>query len=225
MRLLLVEDSERLRRALTRSLTKSGYAVDSAEEGKEGLWLAESNEYDVIILDIMLPGLDGMTLLRRLRERNNRTHILMLTAKDTLDDRVNGLRSGADDYLVKPFAFEELLARIQALCRRNYEQKDDVIKIGSLEIDCARKEGRCGGEVIRLTAREFRLLEYLALRQGQTVARGEIEAHIYDELAEPMSNVVDSTVCMLRKKLASFTDTPLIHTQRGFGYVLEPRET
>jgi DNA-binding response OmpR family regulator len=224
MRLLLVEDSERLRRSLTRSLSRSGYAIDAVGDGREGLWLAESNPYDVIILDIMLPGLDGISLLHELRSKGNRTHILMLTAKDTVEDRVTGLQMGADDYLIKPFAFEELLARIQALCRRSYGQKESLVAIGSLQIDTGTKDVRCGNEPVGLSPREFRLLEYLAMRQGQTVSREAIEAHIYDDMVEPMSNVVDAAIYALRKKLARFADAPLIHTRRGFGYILEARE-
>src|SRR5258706_1813683 len=134
MRVLLVEDSERLLRSVSRGLKKSGYAVDAISDGKEALWLAESNDYDVIVLDIMLPGLDGLTILERLRKAKRTTHVLLLTARDTIEDRVRGLQMGADDYLVKPFAFEELLARVQALCRRSYGQKSSQLAIGALAI-------------------------------------------------------------------------------------------
>ena len=218
MRLLLVEDSKRLLSSLTRGLRKAGYSVDATGDGREGLWYAESNDYDVIILDLMLPSMDGLTLLQRLRKQKD-THVLILTARDTVPDRVQGLQQGADDYLVKPFAFEELLARVQALCRRSYQRKNPQRTIGPLEIDLARKCVRCEGAPVDLSPREFMLLEYLALRQGEVVTRTEIEEHLYDGQVEPMSNVVDSAVCVLRRKIKH----PLIHTRRGLGYILEPR--
>ncbi len=216
MKLLLVEDSKRLLSSLTRGLRKAGYSVDATADGREGLWYAESNDYDVIILDLMLPSLDGLALLRRLRQQKD-THVLILTARDTVPDRVLGLQLGADDYLVKPFAFEELLARVQALCRRSYQRKNPQRSIGPLEIDLVRKSVRCDGSPVELSPREFMLLEYLALRQGELVTRTEIEEHLYDGQVEPMSNVVDSAVCVLRRKLKH----PLIHTRRGLGYILE----
>src|SRR5882762_8770010 len=148
MRLLLIEDSTRLQASVARGLRKAGYAVDVSGDGEEGLWLAESNEYDATILDLMLPKLDGLTLLRRLREKQNGTHVLILTAKDTVENRVNGLQAGADDYLIKPFAFEELLARVQALCRRSYQRKNPRITAGDLEIDTAARIALRRGKVI-----------------------------------------------------------------------------
>jgi DNA-binding response OmpR family regulator len=216
VRLLLIEDSKRLLSSLVRGLRKAGYSVDATGDGREGLWSAESTDYDVIVLDLMLPSMDGLTLLQRLRKQKD-THVLILTAKDTLEDRVRGLQMGADDYLIKPFAFEELLARVQALCRRSYRRKNPSLVIGPLEIDLAKKSARCDGEPLELSSREFMLLEYLAMRRGELVTRPEIERHIYDELVEPMSNVVDSAICVLRKKIRH----PLIQTRRGLGYVLE----
>jgi DNA-binding response OmpR family regulator len=224
MRVLLVEDSERLRRSLSTGFKKSGYAVDVAADGTDALWLAESNDYDVIVLDIMLPGLDGLSVLQRLRDQKRTTHVLLLTAKDTVEDRVRGLRLGADDYLVKPFALEELLARVQALCRRNYGQKSSTLVVSDLEIDATKKTAARAGHPLELTPREFALLEYLALRRGQVVSRSEIEQHIYDDLADPMSNVVDSAICALRKKISPANSPPLIHTRRGLGYILDCRE-
>lgn len=221
MRLLLVEDSRRLRESLGRALRKSGYAVDAAEDGDEGLWLAETHDYDVIVLDIMLPKLDGLTLLQRLRRGKRSSHVLLLTARDTVEDRVQGLRLGADDYLVKPFALEELLARIEALCRRAYGSKQTELTVADLCVDTLARKATRSGQPIELTAREYLLLEYLMLRRGHVVSRTEIEAHIYDELVDPMSNVVDSTICALRKKLGSAGQRPIIHTRRGHGYVLE----
>lgn len=222
MKLLLVEDSPRLQRSLVEGLRHAGYAVDVTGDGQEGLWLAESNDYDLLILDIMLPGLDGLSLLHHLRAKGKTTHVLMLTARDTVEDRVRGLQTGADDYLVKPFAFAELVARVQALCRRNYGHKQSLLRIAGLEINQSARtvQGRQGP--IELTAHEYSLLEYLALRSGQVVSRTEIETHIYDEHADPMSNVVDRAVCVVRRKLAAAGVPPMIHTRRGQGYVLDP---
>jgi DNA-binding response OmpR family regulator len=221
MRLLLIEDSLRLQGSVGRGLRKAGYAVDVSGDGEDGLWLAESNEYDVIILDLMLPKLDGLTLLRRLREKQKGTHVLILTAKDTVENRVNGLQAGADDYLIKPFAFEELLARVQALCRRRYHRKNPKIDIGDLEIDTAARVATRKGKTIELTPREFTLLEYLAVRCGEVVSRSEIEAHIYPDAADLMSNTVDSAICILRKKLGLSGVSTRIQTRRGMGYVIE----
>lgn len=226
MRLLLVEDSIRLQRTLASALRRSGYAVDIAGDGEEGLWLAESNDYDVIILDILLPKRDGLDVLRTLRAHHKLTHVLLLTARDTVNDRVAGLEAGADDYLIKPFALEELLARVQALCRRAYGSKQPRLVVTDLEIDPAALRVRRAGQPIELTSREYQLLEYLARRHGEVVSRSEIEAHIYDGKVDPMSNVVDSAICTLRKKIAvPGASRPLIHTRRGLGYVLEDTGT
>jgi DNA-binding response OmpR family regulator len=216
MRVLLVEDSPRLRRSLANALKKSGYAIDVADNGDDGLWLAETNEYDAVVLDIMLPKIDGLEVLHRLRAQGRNTHILLLTAKDTVEDRVRGLATGADDYLVKPFALEELLARVQALCRRSYGEKNPSMRVADLELNTAARIVKRGEHDIELNPREYRLLEYLAARKGQVVTRTEIEAHIYDDLTSPMSNVVDSAICGLRKKIGA----DLITTRRGLGYVL-----
>ena len=221
MRVLFIEDSTRLQRSVARGLRKAGCALDVTGDGKEGLWLAESNEYDVVILDLLLPGLDGLSPLRRLRAQERATHVLILTAKDTVEDRVRGLQAGADDYLVKPFAFEELLARVQALCRRSYQRKNPHIAIGDLRIDTAARLVTREGKTIALTPREFMLLEYLALRRGEVVPRADIEAHIYADSTDLMSNAVDSAICTLRKKITLPGAAPLIHTRRGMGYVLE----
>ena len=217
MRVLYIEDSVVLLRNVRRALRHAGFAVDTAADGAEGLALAEANEYDAIVLDVMLPQLDGLALLRRLRAAGRTTHVLLLTARDTVADRVEGLRQGADDYLVKPFALEELLARVEALCRRAYGAKGGPLRIGAFDLDFVARRLRRNGADVELTAREWRLLEYLALRRGQVVPRAEIEAHIYDELVEPMSNVVDTAVYGLRRKLGP----SLIRTRRGIGYLLE----
>ena len=219
--MLLVEDSERLRKSVGAALRKSGYAVDAAIDGEEGLWLAQSERYDAIVLDIMLPKRDGLSVVEELRRGGSAVHVLLLTARDTVDDRVRGLRAGADDYLVKPFALEELLARVQALCRRSYGVKQPCLAVGDLEIDTAMREVRRGGRPITLKPREYALLEYLALRQGEVVSRRDIEAHIYDEAVEPMSNVVDSAISVLRRRLSQAGAPPLIHTRHGHGYVLK----
>ena len=221
MKVLLVEDSARLQMSVGRALRKAGYALDVTDNGEEGLWQAEANDYDVIVLDIMLPKLDGLSLLRQLRQKGKGTHVLLLTARDSVEDRVQGLQLGADDYLVKPFALEELLARVEALCRRTYGSKQTRLVIADLEIDTMAKEVFRAGNLVRLKPREYLLLEYLARRSGQVVTRGEIEAHIYDDSVDPMSNVVESAVCSLRKKISAPNPAPLIHTRHGLGYVLK----
>jgi DNA-binding response OmpR family regulator len=220
--LLLVEDSQRLQRSLGLGLRRLGYALDIAADGAEGLRLAESHAYDVIILDLMLPELDGLSLLERLREGGGDAHVLILTARDTVDDRVRGLRRGADDFLAKPFAFEELVARIQALVRRRHGQKNPRLVVGPLEIDTAARTVSRQGAQVALTPREYALLEYLATRRGQVVSRGDIEEHLYEGRVELNSNAVDSAVCSLRRRLDPPGAASLIETRRGAGYVLRP---
>jgi DNA-binding response OmpR family regulator len=221
MRLLLIEDSPRLQRSLGTGLRRAGHAVDVVGDGVEGLSLAESTDYDLLILDLMLPGLDGLSLLRRLREQEKQTHVLILTARDTLEDRVKGLNAGADDFLVKPFAFEELLARVQALGRRRHGQKNPRIVVGAIEIDTVGRKVSRDGQLIALAPREYALLEYLAVRRGRVVTRAEIEEHLYDGRSDPMSNVVDSAICALRRRIDRAGEPSLIETRRGSGYVLE----
>ena len=221
MRVMLIEDSVRLQESVGRGLRLSGYAVDVVGNGIEGLWSAASNDYDVIILDIMLPGLDGLSLLQQLRAKGKTTHVLLLTAKDSVEDRVQGLKMGADDYLIKPFAFEELLARVQALCRRSYQRKNPCLAVGDLRIDTASRTVSRNGLPLDLTQRELMLLEYLALRSGEVVSRSEIETHLYPDHVDIMSNVVDSAVCILRKKISAPGKPPLILTRRGHGYLLQ----
>jgi len=218
MRLLLVEDSQRLQRSLTLGLKQAGYAVDVTGDGRDALWRASTVSYDVIILDIMIPSLDGLGVLRELRKTGKDTHVLLLTAKDTVEDRVKGLQEGADDYLIKPFSFDELLARVQALCRRSYVKKSPEIKIGDLTLISTKQMLLCRGKNVELLPREFRLLQLLLLRQGEVVSRSDIEAHLYDDQAEIMSNAIDSTVSLLRKKLIAAGSRTLIQTKRGFGY-------
>lgn len=220
MHVLIVEDYAPLRKAVVQGLQEAGFAVDAAVDGEEGLWYANSGTYDVIVLDLMLPGIDGLTLLKRLREGRSETHVLILTAKDTLDDRVQGLNLGADDYLVKPFAFEELLARVRALVRRKYEAKSPLIRVRDLEVDTGRRAASRGGEAIELTATEYSLLEFLALRAGKLVTRTDIWEHVYAFNSSPESNVVDVYIGYLRKKIERDGRPRLIHTRRGQGYIL-----
>jgi len=220
MRALVVEDYAPVRSAVSEGLAEHGFAVDTAADGEEGLWLAESNPYDVVVLDLMLPKLDGLTVLRRMRAKGSGAAVLLLTAKDAVDDRVRGLDLGADDYLAKPFAFAELLARVRALVRRRYDTRDPMIRIDDLEIDTTRRTVRRGGEAVTLSAREYALLEYLAMRSGQLVTRTDIWAHVYDFNSDTHSNVVDVYIGYLRKKLEREGGHKLIHTRRGQGYVL-----
>jgi DNA-binding response OmpR family regulator len=220
VKILIIEDSIRLQRSVAAALRHAGYEVDVTGDGEEGLWQAQSKEYGVIVLDIMLPGLDGLTILTRLREQGDRTPILILTAKDTVDDRVRGLRTGADDYLIKPFALEELLARIEALARRACGIESRRILAGDLEIDTLAKHVTREGQRISLAPREYALVEYLALHLDQVVSRTAIESYIYDDRVEPMSNVVDSAICALRRKLDRTGAPSLIETRRGQGYLL-----
>lgn len=221
MKLLIIEDSQRLRTTLAKALTRMGHAVDEAADGEEGEGLAKMSAYDVIILDVMLPGQDGFTLLNQWRQAGRDTPVLMLTALDGVEDRVRGLTQGADDYLVKPFALEELAARLEALTRRHHGKADSRTTLGPLEIDFAAKSVRREGEAIPLTAREFSLLEVLARRPGQVFSREQLEARLYNEEASPLSNAVDAAVYALRKKLCPGDAPALIHTRRGLGYVLE----
>ncbi len=219
MKLLLVEDMIYLRDSIATGLRKGGYAVDVASDGEEGLWMAESGDYDVLILDIMLPKLDGLALLERFRERGGESLALMLTAKDTLKDKVAGLKTGADDYLVKPFAMEELEARVEALCRRRYGVLKTVIESENLCVDLAMKEARQGDQVMPFKPREYRILEYLAMRRGEVVSRMEIEAKIYGDTDEVRSNTIESAISSIRRKLSeSGTHCP-IETRVGLGYI------
>lgn len=224
MRILVVEDYAPLRNALVKGLGEAGFAVDATGDGNEGLWYARSAQYDVIVLDLMLPGLDGLSLLATLRRERCDTHVLVLTARDTVEDRVEGLNRGADDYLVKPFSFDELLARVQALVRRRYEAKSPVVQVEDLEIDTVRKQVQRSGDAVELTAREYALLEYLALRAGQLVSRTEIWEHVYDFHDTAQSNVVDVYIGYLRRKLERPGMPRIIHTRRGQGYTLGPQK-
>ena len=221
MRILVVEDSTRLAESVRAGLRKLGHGVDLTHDGPTGLSYARCNPYDVIVLDLMLPGKDGLSVLREYREQGGEAFILILTAKDTVDDRVTGLRQGADDYLIKPFSFDEFVARVEALGRRRSDGANPVLRIGDLEVDtAARRVRRCGQEIV-LAPREYALLHLLASKQGMVVSREEIEDHLYDERTFPMSNAAQSAISSLRSRIAIDGARPLIHTRRGLGYVLE----
>ena len=220
MKALLVEDYEPLRSSLAKGLQENGYAVDAAADGEDGLWYAQSNEYDVIVLDLMLPKLDGLTLLKKLREGGSQDPVLILTARDAVSDRVRGLDLGADDYLVKPFSFDELLARVRAMVRRRYQDRNPAIEAGSLRIDTTAQRVFRDGEEVRLTAREYSLLEFLARRAGEVVSRTDIWEHLYEFDSACTSNVVDVYIGYLRRKLDIPGRPSVIETLRGRGYRL-----
>ena len=220
MRILVVEDYPTIRKAVARGLRESGYAVDETGEGEEGWWYAANNEYDVVILDLMLPGLDGLEILRRLRASGRNCQVLVLTAKDGVPDRVRGLDLGADDYLVKPFALDELLARVRALARRAYSVKNPSLQIGDLRIDTAAQRVWRGAAEVSLSPREYALLEYLAMRRGEVVSRTDIWEHVYEFKSDADSNVVDVYIGYLRRKLERPRRPVLIRTLRGRGYSL-----
>ena len=220
MRLLLAEDDARLVAVLAAGLRDEGYAVDAATDGAFALEQALVNEYDAVVLDIGLPGRDGLDVCRTLRARGVRVPILMLTARDAVRDRIAGLDAGADDYLVKPFAFDELLARLRALLRRAPALLPAVIAVGDLTVDTRAQAVARGGVPVRLTAKEFALLEYLARNAGRVVGRGDIIAHVWDDNHDPFTNAVEVYVNRLRRKLEGEGRAPLLHTRRGAGYVL-----
>ncbi|HXU45471.1 MAG TPA: response regulator transcription factor [Thermoanaerobaculia bacterium] len=221
MRLLIIEDSERLRRSLALGLKRSGFAVDAAADGEEGLAFAEINAYEAIVLDLMLPKIDGLEVLRRLRQQGNPAHVLILSALDRVADRIRGLDLGADDYLDKPFAFEELVARLRALVRRHYGEKDPIIRCRHLELDTAAKSLRSRGRAVALTPLEYSLLELLLRRRGRVLSQTEIQERLYDASAEIASNVVEVLVSTLRRKIQLPGSPSLIVTRRGQGYLIE----
>ncbi|MGA9531113.1 MAG: response regulator transcription factor [Anaerolineales bacterium] len=218
MRLLVVEDENDVRGFLIQGLTEAGYAVNEAEDGLEGFQYASSIDFDLIVLDIMLPKLDGLSLLRDLRGRGVKTPVLLLTARDGVRDRVGGLDSGADDYLVKPFEFSELLARIRALLRRPPLAADPILRVDDLELDTVRHTVRRGHTPITLTPREFGLLEFLMVNAGQVLSRTQMIEHVWDVHFAGDTNVVDVYIGYLRKKIDQGFERALIETVRGFGY-------
>jgi two-component system, OmpR family, response regulator len=218
MRLLVVEDEEDLRSSLMKALREEGYAVDGAADGPEGLYKAECSDYDAVVLDVMLPGLDGWGVLARLRA-TRKTPVLMLTARGGVRDRVRGLDSGADDYLVKPFDLSELLARLRALVRRSSSVAQSRLEIGDVVVDTAARSVSRGGEEVSLTAREYSLVEFLALRRGSVISRTMLYEHLFDENDDTLSNLLDVHVSNIRKKLGR----EFITTRRGHGYAIERR--
>ena len=220
MRVLLVEDHKPLVRALRQGLEEEGLAVDVALDGEEADFKARTSQYDAIVLDIMLPKKDGLSVLKEWRKDGIQTHVLMLTARGTLDDKVRGLDTGADDYLTKPFELEELLARLRALIRRGHQVKDPVLRVHDLELDTATRTVKRTGQPIHLTPREYALLEFLAFHRGKVVTRTMIWEHLYDEHDETTSNVVDVYIRYLRTKIDKGFDPPLILTRWGEGYLL-----
>jgi DNA-binding response OmpR family regulator len=225
MRVLIIEDYEPIRSGVAEGLREAGFAVDIAANGETGQWYALNNPYDVIILDIMLPDVDGLTILKRIRARRRDVNVLLLTAKDTPEDRVDGLDCGADDYLVKPFVFQELLARVRALVRRKYESKDPVIQVADLVVDTNSRAVRRAGRPVNLSPREYTLLEFLAMRTGQLVTRSDIWEHVYEFHSDAESNVVDVFIGRLRRKIEAEGLPKLIHTRWGQGYVLGAPES
>jgi DNA-binding response OmpR family regulator len=220
VRILLVEDNRHLSESLRRSLMDDGYAVDRAYDGEEGEAWALTYDFDAIILDLMLPKADGLTVCRNLRVQHVTSPILMLTARDTVDDRVLGLDSGADDYLVKPFALQELLARLRALLRREAEDKSAELRVGELALDPAGRQVERAGQLIRLTAKEFALLEYLMRNPSRVVTRQQAEDHIWSYDFQGSSNVVDVYIRRLRRKIDEPFEIPMLETVRGVGYRL-----
>ncbi|ACD19583.1 heavy metal response regulator transcription factor [Paraburkholderia phytofirmans] len=224
MRILVIEDELKTAAYLKKGLEESGYAVDVANDGPQGLILALEEEYDVIVLDVMLPGIDGWTVVKTLRAKRT-TPVLFLTARDDVDDRVRGLELGADDYLVKPFAFVELLARVRTLARRGPPRESELIKVGDLEMDVNRRRVKRGGTRIDLTPREFSLLQLLARRQGEVLSRTQIASYVWDMNFDSDTNVVEVAIRRLRTKIDDDFPVKLIHTVRGVGYVLELKDT
>jgi len=218
MRVLVVEDEHKIAAFIKRGLEENAYAVDVAYDGEEGYDWARSFEYDLIVLDVMLPKVDGITLCEQLRDEGNRAHILMLTARDSVDDRVAGLDAGADDYLVKPFAFRELLARLRALGRRGNEQRTTKLAVGDLTLDLLTHQADRGGHKINLSAKEFSLLEMLMRHPNQVLSRTVIAEHVWDYDFYSQSNVVDVYIRYLRRKIDDPFDIKLIQTVRGMGY-------
>jgi two-component system copper resistance phosphate regulon response regulator CusR len=208
---------------IAKGLREQSYAVDVAPDGINGLYQASINDYDVIVLDVLLPHRDGYEVCRELRQRGNTTPVLMLTARATVDDRITGFDAGADDYLTKPFSFRELLARIRALLRRDSQLRPDVLEIADLVVDSASHRVARANKEVQLTAKEYALLEYLARRRGQLVSRAEIAAHVWDDSFDHFSNTIEVYMNRLRKKIDGDHATKLLHTRRGEGYILESR--
>lgn len=220
MRLLIAEDDSQLGRSLAKGLRERAYAVDLVQDGESAVVQAVVNDYDAILLDVMLPRRDGFEVARALRARDVRAPILMLTARDRLGDKVEGLDAGADDYLTKPFEFEELLARLRALHRRQPALMPELLRVADLEVDTRRQTASRAGRTLELTTKEYTMLEFLVRHAGVVVSRADISAHVWDENHDPSSNTLEVCIGRLRRKLDAGAVTPLIHTRRGAGYML-----
>ncbi len=220
MKILVVEDDRTVGQYVKRGLEEQRYQADLVDDGMEGLRLASGGRYDIIVLDLRLPGMNGFEMLRTLRDRGNTTPVLVLTAQDSVDFKVQALRAGADDYVTKPFAFEELLARVEALGRRPKEIRDPVLRVGDLELDIATREVRRAGEMIELTPKEYTVLEYLMRHTGRVMSRTLITEYAWDYHFDPGTNIVDVVINRLRKKGDSAHQQKLVHTVRGVGYVV-----
>ena len=221
MRVLLVEDDSRIASFVAKGLRESAYAVDVSGNGTDAVYMAAVNQYDLFILDVNLPGIDGFEVARQVRASGNTKPILMLTARDAIDDLEAGLDGGADDYLTKPFEFRELLARLRALLRRHADVRPPKIVIADMEIDTVSHTVKRTGERVSLTSKEYALLEFLAINRGRVVGREEISEHVWDETFDPFSNLIEVYIKRLRSKIDSRAERPLIHTRRGAGYVLD----
>ncbi len=221
MRLLLVEDERRLSNVIKKGLVEEGFAVDQAFDGEEGQYLAETEQFDLIILDIMLPKIDGLSLCRELRKKNVKTPVLMLTAKSTTEDKVAGLDSGADDYITKPFSFIEFRSRIHALIRRSHQETSPILRVEDLEVDPLKHAVKRGEQLIDLTPKEFAVLEFLLRHKGEVISRTMITEHVWDYNFDGMSNVVDVFVVSLRKKIDGGSKIKLIQTIHGVGYKVD----
>ena len=220
MRLLLVEDDARIARFVAKGLREQAYAVDVSATGEDALYQAAVNTYDLVILDVMIPAPDGFAVCRELRKSGQRMPILMLTARDAVEDRIAGLDHGADDYLTKPFEFRELLARLRALLRRSGELRPEKITVADLVLDTGAQTAKRAGRGVTLTAKEYALLEYLARNAGRVVRRAEIAEHVWDETFDPFSNLIEVYINRVRRKIDADSPHPLLHTRRGVGYVL-----
>jgi two-component system copper resistance phosphate regulon response regulator CusR len=220
MRVLLVEDDPRIARFVSQGLREQTYAVDVTADGEDALYKASINDYDAVILDVMIPGRDGFEVCRELRATGSNVPVIMLTARDAIQDRITGLDTGADDYLTKPFEVAELLARLRALLRRGHIVRPAAIIVADLIIDTRAHSVTRGGRPVELTAKEYALLEYLAREQGRVLGRAEIAEHVWDENFDPLSNLIDVNINRLRRKIDDGFPSPLIHTRRGEGYML-----
>lgn len=220
VRVLIVEDEKRMSSFIQRGLKEEGYVVDVAFDGEQGLEYATVNEYDLVVLDWMMPKMDGITVCSKIRQEGSQVPILMLTVRDTIEDKIRGLDQGADDYLTKPFAFDELLARIRALTRRPRDLQQTILKAGQLSLDLVGRRAYVGTDLITLSQKEFSLLEFLMRRKGQVVTRSQIAEHVWDLHFDPMSNTIDVYINFLRKKIDGHRKKSRIETLRGSGYRL-----